>query len=109
MANNISERREMLKDDFQFQAEWRKQKSIEYPEDRRNIDAHNILLRIASTVDSLTDEEIQTFYDEFDSDGPLDACEKWNEMLRRVGFSSAPDHAREMLHEFINDMLECDA
>jgi len=109
MANDIAYLCQMLKEDFLFKAAWREQKRIEYPHDIRNNDAQKNLSHLAETVDELSDEEVEYFYDEMEFanfDG--DAAEEWNEMLRQVGFHRAPDHAREMLHELINWALEQD-
>jgi hypothetical protein len=43
----------MLVETLESQAEWRRQKALEYPEDRRNIDAAELLEKLAKDASKL--------------------------------------------------------
>ena len=47
--------REILRDELDCAAEWRREKAEEYPDDERNLEAAALLHRIAATVDEIDD------------------------------------------------------
>ena len=42
-----------LQDDFKEQAEWRREKAEQYPDDKRHLEAAAIFDRLAATVDAI--------------------------------------------------------
>ena len=55
-AADLAWNRELLKDQLEDQAEWRRRKAIEYPDDRRNLDAAEEYERLAKTVQNIPDD-----------------------------------------------------
>ncbi len=96
-----------LSEDLEVQAEWRRQKAEDYPEDRRNIDAADFLSRLAKEVeqlerrnDSLLDRFEQSWRRLDDDDG-LNFVEKLNNYHRRIGFWEFPSSGENYLEELI--------
>ena len=92
-----------LQDTFKEQAEWRREKAKEYPADERNLKAASAFDRLAATVDAIPRDVFEA-YSELGGvhDGLLDV-ERWTEMLRDVGFNSAPETAEDFIRSFIAD------
>jgi hypothetical protein len=91
-----------LQEDFERQAEWRREKAKEYPDDRRNIEAANLLDHLALTANAVPSDVLKVA-GEFFVDN--DAVENWHELLRQIGFSSAPSNAEEFVRDFIAEQL----
>jgi hypothetical protein len=87
-----------LTDTFKFQAEWRREKAKEHPDDERNLEAATIFDRLALTVDNIPPDVLIAYHDLFDD---LPDTETEQEMLRAVGFHSFPASAEEFVREFI--------
>jgi hypothetical protein len=92
-----------LKETFEGQAEWRRGKAEEYPDDLRNQEAARIFDRLAATADLVPPDVIAAYECEFE-DGP--DSEEWSEMLRQVGFHTAYDTAEEFVRAFIDNRRE---
>jgi hypothetical protein len=93
-----------LRDDFKEEAEWRREKAEQYPDDKRHLEAAAIFDRLAATVDAIPQDVFIAFSKlnlEVD-DGLLDV-ERWTEMLREVGFGSSPEIAEDFVRSFIAD------
>ena len=92
-----------FQDTFKEQAEWRREKAKEYPADERNLKAASAFDRLAATVDAIPRDVFEA-YSELGGvhDGLLDV-ERWTEMLRDVGFNSAPETAEDFIRSFIAD------
>src|SRR5580700_7983784 len=96
-----------LREDFERQAEWRREKVKEYPDDKRNLEAIEILERLAGTADDCPHEVIAVSGEFFEEDGgSLQASEKWSEMMRQIGFDWEPKDAEAFCREFIANMLK---
>jgi hypothetical protein len=93
-----------LRDDFQEQAEWRREKAEQCPDDERHLHAAAIFDRLAATVDAIPQDVFTAFSKLEVDDGPLDV-ERWAEMLRDVGFGSSPKSAEEFIRSFIADRM----
>ena len=93
-----------LQDDFKEQAEWRREKAEQYPDDKRHLEAAAIFDRLAATVDAIPQDVFRTFSEPDVNDGLLDV-ERWTEMLRDVGFGSSPKTAEEFVRSFIADRM----
>ena len=53
---DIPAMRQELKEEFEREAEWRRQKAAEYPDDKRNLDSAAGYDRLAATVGDVSDE-----------------------------------------------------
>lgn len=98
---------EDLKTKFEMQAEWRREKAEEYPNDKRNQEAAEIFDRLLATVDDIAPNVIHSYRDfcnGLDPNDPLPATEIEKEHLRSVGFHTAPQNAEEFLRELIDDL-----
>jgi len=95
--------REELADEFRFQAEWRRQKAAEYPDDKRNLEAAEILSRLAETVALCPEEVIVAFQEIWQDEENYNFAEMWAENLRQVGFVSDPKSAEEMYRQMISE------
>ena len=94
-----------LRDDFKEEAEWRREKAKQYPDDKRHLEAAAIFDRLAATVDAIPQDVFITFSEHPEiADGLLDV-ERWTEMLRAVGFGSSPETAEEFVRSFIADRM----
>ena len=93
-----------LRDDFKEQAEWRREKAEQHPDDKRHLEAAAIFDRLAATVDAIPQDVFRTFSEPDVNDGLLDV-ERWTEMLCDVGFGSSPKSAEEFVRSFIADRM----
>ena len=50
-----------LQDDFKEQAEWRREKAEQYPDDKRHLEAAAIFDRLAATVDGIPQDVFRAF------------------------------------------------
>jgi hypothetical protein len=91
--------RDVLEDAFLDTARWRREKATEYPNDERNLEAAALLDRLATTVDQVEPELLAAYAKLHD-----DYCdiETHSEMLRAIGFDSAPETASEFVAKFIS-------
>jgi hypothetical protein len=87
-----------IKDEFLCAAEWRRQKAVEYPHDKRNLEAAEILERLAASADQI-EPQLLSVYEDMWVD--FRAAEVQTEMLRQVGLYFWPDNATEFLREFL--------
>ena len=99
-AADLTWNRKLLKDQLEDQAEWRRRKAIEYPDDRRNLDAAKEYERLAKTVQNIPDD-LLVAYSEALEDAP--DSERFEEMLKDIfrGFF-APADATEFVQSFLN-------
>ncbi len=92
-----------LQDVFKEQAEWRREKAKQNPADERNVKAAAAFDQLAATVYAIPEDVFVVFSERSDvNDGLLDV-ERWTEMLRDVGFQSAPKNAEDFVRSFIAD------
>jgi hypothetical protein len=92
-----------LQDDFKEQAAWRREKAKQYPDDKRHLEAAAIFDRLAASVDGIPEDVFLVFSECADVDDGLLDVERWAEMLRDVGFQSAPRNAEDLVRCFIAD------
>jgi hypothetical protein len=93
-----------LRDDFKEQAEWRREKAEQHPDDKRQLEAAAIFDRLAATVDAIPQDVLIAFSKLEVDDGLLDV-ERWTEMLCDVGFGLSPKTAEEFVRSFIADRM----
>jgi hypothetical protein len=92
-----------LQDVFKEQAEWRREKAKQYPNEVHNLEAAAIFDRLAATVDAIPQDVIVAWSEQAHvHDGLLDV-ERWTEMLCDVAFSSSPETAEDFVRSFIAD------
>src|ERR1700730_6232316 len=98
--------RQMLKAELGETAEWRQRKAVEYPDDRRNLDAAEEYERLAKTVQNVPDDLLVAYSEAFE-DAP--DSERWQEMLKDIfrGFADFAD-AAELVQAFVDAKREED-
>jgi hypothetical protein len=103
-TDDVAWTRQMLKSELEDQAEWRRQKAVEYPDDRRNLDSAEEYERLAKTVKDIPRDLLVAYSECFD-DAP--DSERWGEMLKDIfrGFSDFKD-ARELVQAFVDAKRE---
>jgi hypothetical protein len=105
-AKDIAWTRDMLKAELEEQAEWRRRKAVEYPDDRRNRDAADEYERLAKTVKDIPDDLLVAYSAAFE-DAP--DVERWQEMFKDIfrGFADF-DNATELVQGFVDAKREED-
>jgi hypothetical protein len=95
---------DILKGELEDQAEWRRRKAAEYPDDRRNLDSAEEYERLAKTVKDIP-EDLLVAYSESFEDAP--DSERWQEMLKDIfrGFSDFAN-ATELVQAFVDAKRE---
>jgi hypothetical protein len=88
-----------LKEVFKEQAEWRREKANQGPNDNYNLKVAAIFDRLAATVDAIPQDVFEAFSE---GDSLLDV-ERWTETLRDIGFNSSPKTAEDLIRSFIAD------
>ena len=91
------ERRTVLVEIFEGKAQWRRQKAVEHPGDKRNVEAATILDRLAKSVDRVPPTTLNSFfelYEDYEGD-------ELSEELRQVGFHSDPKTAEDFCRSYI--------
>jgi hypothetical protein len=94
--------REYLKNEFECQAEWRREKAGEYPDDERNLKAAEIFDRLAATLDDVPQNLIDAFaaVSARDADYPT----VWDDYVRGIGFHTEPHDAAALIREYIDEV-----
>jgi hypothetical protein len=86
IAEDLSDVRTMLAEDFETTADWREAKATEYPEDYRNLRAAEGLRSLAAYVRALPDDDPRLLaIDSVLSSGQFDITTP-NMMLSKYGF-----------------------
>ena len=96
-------RRLELQDVFKEQAEWRREKARQYPNEEHNLEAAAIFDRLAATVDAIPQDVFVALSELGNVDDGLLDVERWTEMLCDVAFSSSPETAEDFVRSFIAD------
>jgi hypothetical protein len=96
--------RNMLKGELEDQAEWRRRKAVEYPDDRRNLDAAEEFERLAKTVKDIPADLLVAYSESFED---LPDSERWEEMFKDIfrGFADF-DNATELVQAFVDAKRE---
>jgi hypothetical protein len=91
---------ETLRDMFEDQARWRREKAVECPDDSRNKIAAEIFDKLAATSADVSENVLRASGELFEN---FPDSEVWGEMLRRVGFwyFPEPETAERFLLDFI--------
>jgi hypothetical protein len=103
-TDDIAWGRDTLKGDLEDQAEWRRRKAVEYPNDRRNLDSAEEYERLAKTVKDIPDDLLVAYSEAFED---LPDSERWQEMLKDIfrGFSDFAN-ATELVQAFVDAKRE---
>jgi hypothetical protein len=103
-TDDLAWTRDILKGELEDQAEWRRRKVAEYPDDRRNLDSAEEYERLAKTVKDIP-EDLLVAYSESFEDAP--DSERWQEMLKNIfrGFSDFAN-ATELVQAFVDAKRE---
>ncbi|MDM8167145.1 hypothetical protein [Roseovarius sp.] len=91
-----------LHDEFIRQAEWRREKAEDHPDDQRNIEAAQMHTNLAVSALEVPPEVMECARELFEEDS-LEIPESWSEMMRSVGFSYFPKSAEAFVHDFIRE------
>src|SRR5215467_14101870 len=96
--------RKLLKDELEEEAQWRRQKAVEYPHDRRNLDSAEEYERLAKTVKDIPDDLLVAYSEAFED---VPDSERWQEMLKDIfrGFSDFAN-ATELVQAFVDAKRE---
>ena len=99
-AADVAWTREMLKSELEDQAEWRREKAIEYPNDRRNLASAEEYERLAETVKDIPDDLLIAYSEAYED---VPDVERWQEMLKDIfrGFSGFAN-ATELVQAFVD-------
>lgn len=94
-----------LVDELLRTAAWRVEMQAEHPEDRRNVDAHDLCARLASEVPHLEGtkhlEDYRFALEAMDDDRRAEHFQAANEYRQRIGF----DHFPTTIEDYITDQL----
>jgi hypothetical protein len=90
--------RDELKEEFERQAEWRRSKAEEYPDDNRNLEAAAIFDKLAASTKDVNLSVFQSYQELFEG---LQDSEKHSNMIREIGFQRWPETADEFCRNFI--------
>ena len=103
----LADPREHLQNEIENTAHWRREKAVEFPDDRRNLEAANLLEAMAATVADISPLLMRKYLavwdhdDDNHDDGNMAATELHSDMLRAVGFSSAYKSATDFVESFL--------
>src|SRR5215472_7161004 len=103
-TDDLAFSRNMLKGELEDQAEWRRRKAAEYPDDRRNLDSAEEYERLAKTVKDIPDDLLVAYSEAFED---VPDSERWQEMLKDIfrGFSDFAN-ATELVQAFVDAKRE---
>jgi hypothetical protein len=91
---------DLLEIELSSTAEWRRAKSIEYPDDRRYVEAAEMLDRLARTVKQVDPATLAAYAELFDD---LNDSERKSELFREIGFHWWPQTATDFVSRFISE------
>ena len=99
----IDEVKTWLSERLEGNAAWRHKKAVEYPNDRRNVEAAESLERLANDVPNI-DPAVCEAYARLMDDPPEDTPEEESEFFRHIGFYSDYGSATELLRSLTNTL-----
>jgi hypothetical protein len=92
--------RQQLREDFECEADWRRQKAAEYPEDERNLRAAESYDQIAATIDFVPDELIIAYGELFEDETE---AELFQELLKELFYAGgAAPSATDFVQHFMS-------
>jgi hypothetical protein len=99
--NEVGSVRDMLREDFEAQAEWRRNKAVEYPNDDRNSKAAEMFDKLAATVGAVPESLLDAYAATFSRWETSEVVTSHSEALREVGSRSAPADAAAFVRDFV--------
>jgi hypothetical protein len=90
--------------DLEKTAEWRRDKAADHPEDERNLEAAELMERLADQLRGHASENVQhftTFYAAIVEDGDVFTLSEINAYLGRIGFDHVPSDAESLLIDLL--------
>ena len=99
MPTDIADVAESLRLDFGETARWRREKALEHPEDNSNVEAAELLDRLAKTIKDVDPTLLDAYGSLWDDD--VQDSEQHSEMLRLIGFQSFPHTAEDFVKDYI--------
>ena|SRR6478672_3998221 len=108
---------EDLATELENTAEWRSEKTEQFPDDPRNAEAADLLMKVAANLRSIDGtpeaKRFEALHDFVFAEGTLDEtsdafrlCERWNEYRSRIGFDHYPDSGKEYLDDLMDIAFE---
>jgi hypothetical protein len=99
-TDDVAWTREMLKSELEDQAQWRREKAVDYPHDRRNLVSAEEYERLANTAKDIPDDLLIAFKEAYED---VPDVERWQEMLKDIfrGFSDFAN-ATELVQAFVD-------
>lgn len=90
-------------------ADWRRQKAEQYPDDERNLDAAELLDRLAGEVLTLEgspaavtfEKEHDVIFSGDDQDRAREVMRRWSEYRSGIGFRIFPDTGKGVLRDLL--------
>jgi len=86
-----------FQEELQGQADWRREKAAQYPDDKRNAAAAEIFDRLAATAPAIPHDVYAAFLELFEARD----SEEYLQMLQSVGFRYWPASAEQFVRDFI--------
>ena len=96
----------LVEDELEAQADWRRQKALEYPNDRQNVDAAELFGKLAKEALELDRSDpllnsLDRLLERLQGDAMARFVERRGEYHRQIGFSVFPSTVREYLQGLI--------
>lgn len=100
---------EMIALELGEKADWRRGKARQYPDDERNLDAAELLDRLAGAVLALEGSPAALAFEDVhgiifsgtDQDRAREIMRLWSEYRSGIGFRIFPDTGEQVLHELL--------
>lgn len=108
---NTDEAVRALSDALLETARWRREQAVKSPNDTRNADAAELLEQLAGAVPQIHPALLQRWVEHWEAEEiGIRLSEFQSELLRQVGFSSAPASAEKLLEAIVDkgDELRAD-
>jgi hypothetical protein len=95
---------EHLKERFEMQAEWRREKAQQYPDDVRNLDAAETFDKLAATCRDVSPQWARAYEKLWDGEHFEYAAEEENDMVSSINIAYA--NAEEFIKELVETVSE---
>lgn len=98
----IDDARNVLMEAIQETLRWRREKVVDFPNDRRNVTATILLEAMLKTVDAVPDSLIRQYVEAWDQEISARTSEAQSLLLRDVGFRSTIAHAVKLIEHLLD-------
>ena len=104
---NVAGVREAFAEKCRDAAEWRREKSKEYPSDKRNLEAANLLDVLAGKAPQMSEAAAKAYGMAWESEElSYQISEVEQEAFRQVGFTTYPDDATDFVNGIIAEVAD---